>query len=96
MSFKCPGCKQPIKNADIGDPKTRLREDRYWHHSCDLKRDPQFPLMEQLFKLQDDSKADPKTALADLIGNLGHFATIKRIDFPEAVRRGLGYWEDEK
>jgi hypothetical protein len=69
---------------------------RYWHRTCHLERDPQYGLMDKLFKLQDDWKEDPNTALADLIGTLGHFATINGIDFAEAVRRGLGYWEDER
>ena len=37
----------------------------------------------------------PETALAVLIGNLGHFATIQGIDFEEALRRALSYWQAE-
>ena len=92
MNYKCPGCKKPV----VGGDPSMYHQNRYWHRTCHLERDPQYDLMDRLFKLQDDYKADSETALADLIGNLGHFATIQGIDFAEAVRRGLGYWEDER
>ena len=92
----CPGCNQPIPEDDCCDPHCIFAFDRWWHRPCHLNTTPEYSLMERLFRLQDDWKADPETALSDLIGNLGHFATIQGIDFEEAIRRGVGYWQEEK
>ena len=92
----CPGCGKRIPAKDACDPLCILGADNnYWHRVCHLATTPEYGLMERLFRLQDDWKEDPETALADLIGNLGHFATIQGIDFEEAVSRGLSYHQAE-
>ena len=94
----CAGCNQPIPEDDCCDPRCTFmdKNKKWWHRACHVATTPEYNLMDRLFRLQDDWKADPETALADLIGNLGHFATIQGIDFEEAIRRGLSYWQEEK
>ncbi len=97
MELICPGCHKPIAEEGIDfETQVVLRGECYWHRVCDLQRRPEWDLMVRLFRKQDDWKEDPNTALADLIGDLGHFADNHGIDFEQAVRRGLKYWEEER
>ena len=94
--LRCPGCGKRIPAKDACDPHCVFAFDKWWHRPCHLKATPEYRLRDKLFRLQGDCwKEDPQTALSDLIGNLGHFATIQGIDFEEAIRRGVGYWQEE-
>lgn len=94
----CAGCGEPINPDDLAyELRAVTRSGKDYHRTCWTKASPEFPLMTQLFEMQDDPDDDPTTAMADLIGNLGHFATVRTgIDFAEAVRRGLTYWREER
>ena len=92
----CAGCGKRIPEKDACDPHCIFIDKKWWHRTCHLPATPEYGLMDRLFRLQGDWEADPETALSDLIGNLGHFATIQGIDFEEAIRRGVGYWQEEK
>ena len=97
LTILCAGCNQPINGDALAfETGALLRFHKPWHRPCHLKTTPEYRLMEKVFRLQDDWKNDPETALSDLIGDLGHFATIKGIDFEEAIRRGVGYWQEER
>lgn len=95
MPMICPGCNEPINEEGIATAVKRGED--YWHRRCECATTVEYGLIEKLFEMQDDFKADPTTAMADLIGNLGLFADIRTgIDFKDAVRRGLKYWREER
>lgn len=43
-----------------------------------------------------DCEDNVKNAIADLIGNLGHDADRRKLDFLDLVRRGVGMWSAER
>lgn len=92
----CPGCSGLIPEDQQGDPLCIEHRGKQWHRQCRLIASREYNIINLLFQEQDDYKEDPDTALADLIGNLGHFADIQGIDFEEAIRRGVGYWQEER
>jgi hypothetical protein len=42
-----------------------------------------------------DLKAEPATALADLLADLHHWADVKGIDWDKAVEHGFMHWQFE-
>ena len=93
----CAFCDEPIPEDDLAyEMRAVLRNKKPYHRTCWLATTREYSLMERLFRSQDEYKQDPETAMADLIGDLGHYCTINAIDFEEAVRRGMNYWRDEK
>jgi hypothetical protein len=91
----CPGCHKVIREADLGDPLTEQVDKRWWHRPCLFATTQEYRLIDRALRLHSDYKADPETALADLIGDLGHYATLKGIDFEESMRRGMQFWLEE-
>ena len=98
----CPGCGIPLKSKD-NDTKNIWWEYDWWHRICQLKDSGEISLIRQLFEKQDDFDCDPTTAMADAIGQIGHFCNHfnkgkrkeHKIDFARAVERGVRYWEEE-
>jgi hypothetical protein len=79
------------------------KDGQIFHRTCAMMHTGEYLSILQLFRMQDDHDVDPNTAFADMIGQLGHFATIhnarrgnKRIDFAASVQRGLRYFEEER
>jgi hypothetical protein len=93
----CAGCQKPVNVDDLAfETRAVTRRGKPWHRGCHLQTTKEYHLMDRLFKLQDDWRIEPETALADLIGDLGHFADLQGIDFEEAIRRGTKYWDEER
>lgn len=97
----CVKCNRQIR-GDF-DTKAIKGPGGWMHHRCFVKSDGQTELIDALMAKQDDHTIDPTTAMADLIGNLGHYCEAynrahpkRKIDFEDAMRRGLGYWRDER
>ena len=98
----CPGCNKPVKPEDC-DTKNILHRGTEWHRPCAMKDSGEHGAINKVFLMQDDTGCDPTTAMADMIGNIGHFCDAfnkgkrkNKIDFAEAIRRGVRYWEAER
>lgn len=96
----CPRCGRRVS----ADPdKHMVLDNARLHRACAMQETGEYALIDQLFNMQDEPDEDPTTAMADLIGDIGHFAAShnkskrggKRIDFEDAVRRGLNYYQEE-
>lgn len=98
----CPECNKTIREKDT-DTKAIWCEDEHWHRVCYLKHSGEYALMLRLLQMQDDPDIDPTTAMADLIGDFGHFSEgfnkgkkrSRRIDFEDSMRRALNYYHEE-
>ncbi len=43
-----------------------------------------------------DMSQDLETRIADLITDIGHFCMVEKLDFLEALRRGIRHWAVER
>lgn len=92
----CSHCHKPIKPEAVEFGVGAVLRDNGWiHRRCDYETSPRYDATLRLFKIMDDWKADPETALADIIGDLAQFAEIQGINFLSALERGRRYAEEE-